>query len=456
VGKTLRFRGQSLFEGGKAVMSAMRAQRRKLGGPGRRLGAAALGAGTALALTAVSGCGGQSPLGKDRDVTLHMVAADYGDPGTGNSSTGYWDALVRGFEQDNPHIKVDVRVVDRDHVDGTVDAMVKAGKAPDIAQIGSYADYAAKGLLYSADQLFTVSQQADFLPPLVRAGSVGRVQYGLPWVSSSRLFFYNKTLFRQAGIKNPPGTWQELARDARKLKADGVKVPYGLPLGAEEAQAEALMWMLGAGGGYTDTADDYTLDSVANVAAFTWLKDDLVGKGLTGPGDPATTNRRDVFAGFLAGKVGMLNGHPALLSQAEAAHIDVGVAPLPGLNGPAEDTLAVADWMMAFKQKDDHRSADATFLHYVYSTQNTRKFLDEYGLLPVTSSVLDQMQSDPKEADMRQFLDELPRAAFYPVGKTSWGPVSDQVKKTIGKAVNGDPAQVLNSLQRFAVAQAGK
>jgi multiple sugar transport system substrate-binding protein len=40
---------------------------------------------------------------------------------------------------------------------------------------------------------------------------------------------------------------------------------------------------------------------------------------------------------------------------------------------------------------------------------------------------------------------------FYPVNKTSWGPVSDQVKKKIGQAVHGDPKVVLSDLQRFAV-----
>ncbi|NUP38131.1 MAG: extracellular solute-binding protein [Streptomyces sp.] len=429
----------------------MRVKRRRLRG---LLGTGAVGIGTALALTAVAGCSGKSPLGKD--VTLHMVAADYGDPATHNSSTAYWNTLVQAFESKNPHIKVDVQVVDWDHVDDKVDAMVKAGKAPDIAQIGSYADYAAKGLLYSADDLFTVSQQADFIPSLVRAGSVDRVQYGLPWVSSSRLFFYNKTLFEAAGIKHAPRTWDEVADDAAKLKENGVKVPYGLPLGVEEAQAESLMWMLGDSGGYTDTAGGYTLDSDADVTAFRWLKQNLVGKGLIGPRRPADTNRRDVFADFLAGKAGMLNGHPTLLAQAKAAHIDVGVAALPGRDGPARDTLGVADWMMAFKGKGDHLKAESAFLRYVYTPENSRKFLDEYGLLPVTSTVSQQMEADPKEADMRQFIDQLPEAVFYPVGKTSWGAVSDQVKKSIGKAVEGDPAQVLGGLQRFAAAQGGK
>nr|WSX78916.1 extracellular solute-binding protein [Streptomyces sp. NBC_00899] len=424
----------------------MNVQRRRL------VSLVAAGLGTVLAATALSGCSAKS----DKDVTLHMVAADYGDPKTHNSSTTYWNDLVKAFEKKNPHIKVDVQVVDWDHVDDKVATMVKAGKAPDIAQIGSYADYAADGLLYSADDIFSISMQADFIPSLVSAGTIHRVQYGIPWVSSSRLFFYNKGLFKEAGIKRAPATWADVAHDAAKLKEHGVKVPYGLPLGTEEAQAESLMWMLGASGGYTDSVGGYTFDSVENVAAFKWLKDNLVSKGLTGPGDPAKTNRRTVFADFLAGDAGMLNGHPTLLAQAKAAHIDVGVAALPGQKGPTDSTLGVADWMMAFKQKDDHLAADSAFLRYVYSAENSLKFLDQYGLLPVTTSALQAMERNPKDADMRQFLERLPAAVFYPVDKTSWGPVSDQVKKLIGTAVDGDPKQVLGTLQRFAAAQVGK
>ncbi|CAG6393805.1 extracellular solute-binding protein [Streptomyces cocklensis] len=424
----------------------MNVQRRRL------VSLVAAGLGTVLAATALSGCSAKS----DKDVTLHMVAADYGDPKTHNSSTTYWNDLVKAFEKRNPHIKVDVQVVDWDHVDDKVATMVKAGKAPDIAQIGSYADYAADGLLYSADDIFSISMQADFIPSLVSAGTIHRVQYGIPWVSSSRLFFYNKGLFKEAGIKRAPATWADVAHDAAKLKEHGVKVPYGLPLGTEEAQAESLMWMLGASGGYTDSVGGYTFDSVENVAAFKWLKDNLVSKGLTGPGDPAKTNRRTVFADFLAGDAGMLNGHPTLLAQAKAAHIDVGVAALPGQKGTTDSTLGVADWMMAFKQKDDHLAADSAFLRYVYSAENSLKFLDQYGLLPVTTSALQAMERNPKDADMRQFLERLPAAVFYPVDKTSWGPVSDQVKKLIGTAVDGDPKQVLGTLQRFAAAQVGK
>ncbi|WP_225845458.1 extracellular solute-binding protein [Streptomyces sp. HPF1205] len=413
----------------------------------RLLGLAAAGLSSVLAIGTLSGCGGSSPL--SHNVTLHVVAADYGDPKTGNSSTKYWDDMARSFEADNPHIKVDVEVVDWDHVDDKVAAMVKAGRAPDIAQIGSYAAYAAKDQLYSADDLFPVSMQADFIPSLAVAGSVNHVQYGIPWVSSSRMFFYNKKLFRKAGITKAPQTWHDVKEDAVELKAHGVRMPYGLPLGPEEAQAEALMWMLGAQGGYTDTVGSYTFDSAANVQALAWVKKNLVDAKLVGPGDPAATNRRDVFAAFLAGKAGMINGHPTLLAQAKAAGIEVGVVPLPGRTGPSSDTLGVADWMMAFKQ-NGNLDADGKFLTFVYQEKNSVRFLDEYGLLPVTTTASEAMRTNPKDHDLVQFLNLLPEAVFYPVDKTSWGPVSDQVKKTIGQAVHTDPKQVLSNLQRFA------
>jgi multiple sugar transport system substrate-binding protein len=401
---------------------------------------------TSVLAAALSGCGGTNPLSKN--VTLHMIAADYGDPKTGTSSQKYWDDLVSSFEQKNPHIKVDVQVLSWVDVDDKVAELVKEGKAPDLAQIGSYAAYAAKDQLYPADDLFTISEQADFIPSLAAAGSVDRVQYGIPWVSSSRMFFYNKKLFADAGISKAPQNWDQLAHDAKLLKDNGVKVPYGLPLGTEEAQAEAMMWMLGAGGGYTDEVGSYTFDSVHNVDAFTWVKKNLVDAGLVGPGDPAKTNRQEVFDDFLAGKAGMINGHPTLLAQARAKHIDVGVAALPGESGPS-DTLGVADWMMAFKQ-NGNKNADGTFLQYVYQEQNTVRFLDEYGLLPVTTTASIAMRADPRDKDLVQFLDLLPDAVFYPVDKTSWGPVSDQVKKAIGGAVHSDPKTVLSNLQIYA------
>ncbi|MEU6260044.1 extracellular solute-binding protein [Streptomyces sp. NPDC047043] len=398
-------------------------------------------------MTAVlGGCG---LTGSSGDVTLKLVAADYGDSAA-NGSQKYWDKLVEEYEAKHPGVKVEVSVYSWNDVDRKVKELVDAGKAPDMAQIGAYSDYAAKGLLYSADDLLSITTQADFASQLVTAGQVKDVQYGLPFAASTRLLFYNKTLFKAAGL-TPPKTWNELAADARVLKARGVKYPYALPLGPEEAQAETMQWLLSGGGGYTDTVGTYGIDSAQNVATFSWLKDDLVGKGLTGPVAPGRFNRAAAFAAFAKGDVGMLNGHPSLMKIAAKKGVKFGMVPMPGVDGETKNSMGVADWMMAFK-KNGHAEQVGDFLDFVYDEKNVLAFSREYDLLPVTNSASQAMTDDKQDADLKPFLEELPVSELYPVGETSWAAVSAAVKKRIGQAVapSGSPAAVLAQLQATA------
>ncbi|MFD5646688.1 extracellular solute-binding protein, partial [Streptomyces anulatus] len=129
----------------------------------------------ALGMTAtLSACGGDAEAG---DVTLKLVAADYGT-GPENSSEKYWSGVAAGFEKEHPGIKVDVTVLHWKDVDREVAEMVKAGDAPDIAQIGAYADYAKAGKLYTADETLAIRTTANFLPGLTDAGKINGTLYG--------------------------------------------------------------------------------------------------------------------------------------------------------------------------------------------------------------------------------------------------------------------------------------
>lgn len=347
-------------------------------------------------------------------------------------------------------MRVDVSVHSWNDVDREVKEMVAAGDAPDLAQIGAYADYAAKGELYQADELLSIPTQADFVGHLADAGKVSRTQYGMPFAASTRLLFFNKKLFTEAGL-TPPTTWSELAADAAALKEEGVKYPYALPLGPEEAQAEAMQWLLSGGDGYTSEVGTYGIDSPQNIRTFTWLKDELVDKGLTGPVAPGRLNRAAAFAAFARGEVGMLNGHPSLMKTAVAKGVDVGMVPMPGEKSSTRSAMGVADWMMAFR-KNGHRSEAGEFLDFVYDEKNVLAFSREYDLLPVTSSASRTMSTAARDKDLAPFLEELPTAQLYPVGKTSWAQVSADIKQRIGTAFapDGDPAAVLTTLQKQA------
>ncbi|WP_329099320.1 extracellular solute-binding protein [Streptomyces sp. NBC_01439] len=409
-------------------------------------------------LIPLAGCGGSGD-GAGDGGTLHLVAAEYGDsPAT--SSKPYWEKMAADFTEANPGIELDVKLLPWVDIDREVSRMVKAGKAPDVALMGSYSDFAAQGKLYPAEELLSVTAEANFLQPLADAGSVGNSLYGLPFVASSRLLFYNEALFAKAGIKEPPKTWSDLKSDAKALKDKGVKYPYALPLGPEEAHAEALIWELSNGGGYADSSGNYSLDSDQNIATWDWVKREMVGPGLTGPTPPSQLNRAEAFAAFLRGEVGMVNGYPSLAHEARAKGIGISTTSMPVSDnlgtGVPPPTVGVADWMMAFKQ-NGKRAEIGKFLEFIYQDKNLSDFADRYHLLPSTVTASRTPAGGGLDKNDTQFLNALRGAQLYPVNDPSWLTVSDTIKRNIGRAVEptGSPKAVLEDIAGQA-AQASK
>ncbi|MFD8206721.1 extracellular solute-binding protein [Streptomyces sp. NPDC059695] len=385
--------------------------------------------------------------------TLRLVAPEYGT----NAATGskaYWDKLTAAFTAAHPGKKIEVTLYPWADIDREVTRMVEQDDAPDVALMGAYSDFAAQGRLYSASEVMSVRSEANFLRPLAAAGSVDGNLYGLPFVASSRLLFYNEKLFDEAGAK-PPKTWSELKAAAKALKKDGVLYPYALPLGPEEAHAEALIWELSNGGGYTDDSGGYNIASEQNTETFDWIKENLVVPALTGPVPPAELNRQDAFTAFLRGDVGMVNGYPSLLHEAKAKGMKVGT-----LRMPVSDTLdgtrtppaaGVADWMMAFKH-DGNRELVSSFLNFVYEDKNLNEFAGRYHLLPSTVSATEASQYAATDPSAEQFLTALRGAELYPVDEPSWLQVSNTIKRNIGRAVapSADPKTVLEQIAQQA------
>ncbi|GAA5007416.1 extracellular solute-binding protein [Kitasatospora paranensis] len=413
---------------------------------------AGLAAATAAALL-LTGCGALGSL--DGTVTLKLVAADYGD-NEENSTAHFWSDVAQRFEQANPGIKVSVDLQSWTDIDRHVADLIKAGHTPDLVQTGGFADQVAAGRLYPATDVLSIDTQANMIDAFARAGQVLGSQYGIPFVASTRVFFYNKTMFAKAGITAPPTTWDELRHDAELIKAKVPGVtPYALPLGPEEAQAESMIWAMGGGGGLADNAGNYTFDSPQNQATFAWLRTNLVQRRLT-YADPAATDRKTAFNDFAAGKVAMLNGHPGLISKAAAAKVDYGTAAIPRRDASVRDaTFGVADWIMAFKA-NGHRAEIKKFLNLLYQEQNQLEFDEQYNLLPVTQDTRQEMTSNGRHADLTEFLNALPTANFYPYGDPAWDKVSGMVKKQIGGAVKDGGDQALAALQTAASAEAAR
>jgi multiple sugar transport system substrate-binding protein len=413
----------------------------------RRISGAALAATAALTLAACSSGGSSGGGGgSGSTTTLKLVVADYGT-GPSNASAKYWDGIVTAFEKVHPDIKVNVTSIAWTNFDQQVQTMIQNKQYPDITEGDYFSNYAKDGLLYSASDV--LSNPGNLLPAFKAQGTYNGTQYGMPFTTSSRTLFYNKKLFTQAGITSAPQTWANVESDAAKITKLG-DVGFGLPLGAEEAQAESLLWMLGDGGGY-QTAGKYTINSAANVSAFTYLKG-LVSAGDTEP-NPGTVNRTDLWKEFAEGKIGMINGSPALIPIIQSGGVlqasDWTSVPIAGKTGPLTTTLGVCDNVAAFKP-NGHQAQIKEFLDFAYQDKYQLAFDKEYDLLPATTTAAKALSSDPV---FGPFLTALPNSVQYP-SDTGWANVKAKVQQTIGLAVTGSPSTELTNLQQVATTSA--
>ncbi|KHK98603.1 ABC transporter substrate-binding protein [Microbacterium mangrovi] len=406
--------------------------------PRRAAAVAAVAAATAVALAGCSGGSGSA----GGATTLKVVVADYGT-GPSNASAKYWQGIADAFHKQNPDITVKITSIPWTNFDQQVQTMVQNKQYPDVTEGDYFSNYAQDGLLYSASDV--LSKPDNLLDTFKAQGTYNGTQYGMPFTTSSRTLFYNKKLFQEAGIANPPTTWDEVKADAAKIKAKGA-TGFGLPLGPEEAQAESLLWMLGNGGGY-QTGGKYTIDSAANVQTFDYLTT-LVSAGLTEP-NPGTVNRTDLWQKFAQGQVGMINGSPALIpiirSAGKLADSDWASVPIAGKTGALSTTLGVCDNVAAFKP-NGHQAEIKKFLDFTYRDKYQLQFDKEYMLLPATKTAVTALASDPI---FGPFLKALPQSVQYP-SDTAWANTKTKIQQTIGTAVTEDPKTVLGQLQQTA------
>jgi multiple sugar transport system substrate-binding protein len=403
----------------------------------------------AAALLALAACGSSTSSagsgGSSGSTTLKFFGADYGT-GPANSTTRYWDAIATAFHQVNPSITVDVQTVPWTDFPTKVQTLVQNKQFPDILEGDAAPQFAQSQLLYKDSQVLSPSMLANMMPTFLKDGQYQGADYGMPFTTSTRALYYNKKIFATAGISSPPRTWAQLQSDAAKIKAKGF-VGYGMPLGSEEAQAEALLWFLGNGGGYENASGKYVINSPQNVATLRFMSQ-LVKSGDTQP-SPGTTDRKDVWAQFAQGRVGMMLGSPAVIPIIAAAGVlksaDYTTADVPGKSAPLVSTLGVHDDIVAFNT-GGHASAIKKFLDFAYQDKYQLQFDHEYDLLPATKSAAASMARNPMFA---AFLQNIPHSVNYPA-QTSWTTVQDQIQTTLGQAVTGDPQKILNAIQKTA------
>jgi sn-glycerol 3-phosphate transport system substrate-binding protein len=210
----------------------------------------------------------------------------------------------------------------------------KAGNPPDVALL------TAADIWTAADEKIIISLESfveseggeAFLEPYFQAFledcDVAGGLYAIPFQKSTPIFYYNKDMFREAGLDpdRPPSTWTELKEYATKLvkKEGGNTVRWGVEIPIDQ-------WLLSAfimqnGGLVNNQAGTETyLNSPEAIGALEFMRS-LVAEGLM----PARRLFGDSSADFVAGTTAMMyNSTGSLTFVRDSATFDWGVAYLP-------------------------------------------------------------------------------------------------------------------------------
>jgi sn-glycerol 3-phosphate transport system substrate-binding protein len=153
----------------------------------------------------------------------------------GGPLTQVMDGLIKQFHQANPDI--DVNAVYAGNYDETrmraISAM-RSGADAQIAVLGALDthDLIDQALIEPFDTVAGADPQwlKSFYPALLANSNIGGHVWGIPFQRSTIVMYYNKDMFRAAGLdpNRPPQTWQALLSAAKALTTNdhyGLMIP---------------------------------------------------------------------------------------------------------------------------------------------------------------------------------------------------------------------------------------
>ena len=141
-------------------------------------------------------------------------------------------ALFQKFADDyvalHPNVTIEITVLENEAFKQKLTTVMQSGEPPDIFQSwggGVMNEFATAGLLRDISPELDADGGAwrnTFAQGALGVYAYKGKNYGVPWDMGMIGWWYNKALFSQAGIANPPTTWTELLDDVKALKAAGI------------------------------------------------------------------------------------------------------------------------------------------------------------------------------------------------------------------------------------------
>lgn len=402
---------------------------------------------------------------------------------TGEPLLSLWADLAEEYATAN-NVTIEITVIENEAFKTAISTAAQAGDMPDLFQSwggGVLAQQAAAGL--TRDISGDISGWVDELSnAAVAPYTVDDAVYGLAWDMGMVGFWYNRALFADAGINEPPETWSEFLNAVRALKDAGI-TPIAVGAG-EEWPAHfyyAYLSMRVAGlDGVRAAAEARSFDSPDFIRAGELLEelvelepfqDGYLGTGFGGVDGSAGYMARgatamelmgqwgpDVMAGAGAEQAALEEGVDIEAEDAEIEPLpehplgdDLGFFPFPVVEGGAGAGTELMGGGNGIAVSSTAPDEAVDFLAFLFDTDNLRRVVGTGAAAPVSADPEDT--ADEIAPYMEPLFETLGQATGFQLYFDQDFPpaVGDQVNNSVAQLFGGqaspeDVAQAITTV----------
>jgi arabinogalactan oligomer/maltooligosaccharide transport system substrate-binding protein len=399
-------------------------------------------AGTAVLVLVLSACGGS---GED-------AASSSGSEGTGDSENleaelTWWDtsdptnegpvfqALIEQFNEEYPDVTVNYESVPFGEAQNKFKTAAESGSgAPDIlrAEVAWVPEFASLGYLYALDGTALLEDSDDFLETPLSSNVYNDETYGVPQVTDTLALLYNKRLFEEAGIEEPPATWDEVAEAATALQGVGAQGIY-----INAGGYFLLPFMYGEGGDLVDPdSESIVVNSEENVAGISRAQELIASGAAVKP--VANDSYGTMMTLFKEGQVGMIINGPWEVAGISSdpnfgGFENLGVAPVPGGSAGAGAPVGGHNYVIYSGMDEAKADAAIAFIQFMSSAESQAYVAEELGLLPTRSSAYDlpEVADNERIAAFVPALEVAVPRPWIPEGGQFFGPLDEMATQVL-------------------------
>ncbi|MGE4584865.1 MAG: ABC transporter substrate-binding protein [Sphaerochaeta sp.] len=296
----------------------------------------------------------------------------------------FWKQVKTDFEAANPDITIEWVTAPYGEIVNQVVNMAGGGNKVDaiFGEIDWVPGLVDAGLAAPVRDILSPAFVDDFYPDVLKSFEVDGKPYGIPLYVSPYVLYYNKNLFKQAGLdpNKPPKTYNEMLSYAEKLSklkdANGNKVyAFGQTTASVPVSGASLTAMVfNFGGQVLDAQGKLSVDNQGFKDAFAMVKQ-LDEKGY----NPQNAKLKDLRNLFALGQLAMyydqswgFNGVKSI--NADAVNFTASAEPLVGGSGSGQSLLQ-AHCFILVDNGAARRAALDKFVEFVISEKTLSSYL---------------------------------------------------------------------------------